>query len=433
MVAQPKPASYEFIQLGSTYRVLPDALRDLQTFSFWRIPGAEKEKQPGHRSGSKWIFTDWQKVGNLEWIGDALRLSRDQKVNVGLVVPKYWVVIDFDQCRDSVTGFIHPTVQRIIGRLKTVVLISSSGTGLHVFLKLTTGQQLPQETKFTNPDLYLDTFEDKKQGELKKPGTFVAIHWHPLPGYNALDKDVQQFPEWLEAELFIREEAAPHTEPSELKPLPIPLSTPQARPPREPEPKDTPFGIEWKSKYQAHVKAVFNGFNDPREESDTSISGRCLQWIRLYAEGSERPTLEGAVDLSKRVEGFYLSKQSNPRKEKSDSWHRNNAWIVFDNLLEDKRFGYLDLGERESKMPFDDRKLQAFNYALAIEMKHTTRTIFLTIVSLSEGRSRVKLRDAHIAKSACVHRDTVVQAKNELSNGSFLKIEGVNRNTYKFL
>jgi hypothetical protein len=430
VVAEPKPEPYEFVPLGNTYRVLPDALRELETFSFWGILEAKKEKQPGHWNGSKWIFTKWQKVENLECISDALRLSRDLRVNIGLVVPDCWVMADFDHCRDPVTGYIHPTVQRIIERLKTVVLVSSSGTGLHVFLKFTPDQPLPAETKFTNPDLYLDIFENKKQGELKKPGTFVALNWHPLLGYNALEREIQEFPEWLDAELLIREELVPLTEPSEPTPLPKPTSTPQKRAPRESEPKESPFGIRWKPNHQANVKAVFNGFDDPKDGSDTSISGRCFQWIGLYMRGSEHPTLDGAVHLSKQVEGFYRSKQSNPRIKKLDSWHKTNVWKVTNYLFENKRFGYLDPGERESKMPFDELKLQAFNYALATHMKQSTRTVLLTVVSLSEGRDRFKLRDAHIAKAARVHRDTVIQAKKELTNGSFLKI---NKNIYTFL
>jgi hypothetical protein len=103
---------------------------------------------------------------------------------------------------------------------------------------------------------------------------------------------------------------------------------------------------------------------------------------------------------------------------------------VTNDLLENKRFGYLDRGERESKMPFDELKLQAFNYAQGTDMKPSTRTVLLTIVSLSEGRDRFKLRDAQIAKAASVHRDTVIQAKKELTTGSFLKIKS---NDYTFL
>jgi hypothetical protein len=146
--------------------------------------------------------------------------------------------------------------------------------------------------------------------------------------------------------------------------------------------------------------------------------------------GSEHPTLDGAEKFSKQVEGFYRSKQSNPREKKLGSWHKTNVWKVTNDLLEDKRFGYLDPGERESKMPFDELKLQTFNYAQGTDMRPTTQKIFLMIVSLSKGRDRFKLRDSNLAVAAGVHRDTVIQAKKELTNGSFMKIKG---NVYTFL
>jgi hypothetical protein len=429
VVAEPKPESYEFVPLGNTYRVLPDALRELEAFSFWGLPRAKKDKQPGHWNGSKWIFTEWQKVENLACISDALRLSRDLRVNIGLVVPDCWVMADFDHCRDPVTGYIHPTVQRIIERLKTVVLLSSSGTGLHVILKYTPDQLLPDKTRFTNPDLYLDIFEDKKKGELKKPGTFVAINWHPLHGYNALDKTVQQFPEWLEAELFIREETVPSAEPSAQPPRPRPVSTPQVRAPRESEPEESPFGIKWKPEYQAHVKAVFNGFDDPREGSDISTSGGCYQWIGLYITGAEHWTYDGAVDLSKRVEGLLRKKQPQ-RKNKPDSWHEKNVIKLIRTFTKSGSLIYRSSHDREGRTPVDEQQLQALKYAQGTYMKPATQKIFLMIVSLAKGRDRFKLRDADIAKASSVHRDTVIQAKKELTSGSFLKIKG---NIYTFL
>jgi hypothetical protein len=430
VVAQPKPASYEFVPLGNTYRVLPEALRELKTLCFWNIPGQKNEKRPGHWNGSKWVLTKWEQAKNLEWIGDAMRLSRDLSVNIGLVVPEFWVVVDFDQCRDPDTGYIHPAVQRIIERLNTVVLVSSSKTGLHVFLKHTHDQPLPDETRFTNPDLYLDIFTEPKRGELKKPGTFVAINWHPLPGYNALDKSVQQFPEWLDPELFIRGETAPHTEPSEPIPAANAVLKPQTRAPREPESKESPFGIKWKPNYRNHVESVFNGFDDPGEGSDTSTSGRCNQWISLYIRGAEHWTYDQAVQLSKQVEGFYLSKQTNPRNKKRPDWHEANVIKLIRKFTESSSLIYLSKHDREGKKPVDEQLLQATRYAQGTDMNPATQAIFLMVVSKASGRDRFKLSDSNLANAVGVHRTTVIRAKKELANFSFLKING---NIYTFL
>jgi hypothetical protein len=415
--------------MGNTYRVLPDALRDLKTFSFWCIPGAKKEKQPGHLNSAKWVFTDWQKVENLEWIGDALRLSRDLKVNIGLVVPENWVVADFDHCRDSVTGVIHPTVQRIIERLKTVVLVSSSGTGLHVFLKYTPDHPLPDESKFTNPDLYLDSFKDKKQGELKKAGTFVAINWHPLPGYNALEREAQEFPDWLEAELFIHEGTSLPAEPSESVTPPTHVSTPQTRAPREPEVNNAPFSIDWKPNFRAHVKNLIN-WRKPQGMRDSSHSGWSWYWLLAYIRGSESPTWDGAFELSTRFERFFdkyaPGVTRNERTRHTQRWHHNNVRNAVKTQFNSGNLVYLGKGEKLGVTPADDKFLQAYEHARSSEMKPSTEMIFLRIVAMAGGRDRVRITTGELALATGLNRSTVIRVKTELTQHRCLEIVGGN-------
>jgi DNA-binding XRE family transcriptional regulator len=52
------------------------------------------------------------------------------------------------------------------------------------------------------------------------------------------------------------------------------------------------------------------------------------------------------------------------------------------------------------------------------------------IVSKASGRDRFKLSDSNLADAVGVHRTTVIRAKKELANFSFLKING---NIYTFL
>lgn len=425
MVAQPKPSSYEFVPLPSTSRVLPDGLRELKTFSFWRIPGAKKEKQPAHWNGSKWIFTEWQEDKNLEWVGDALHLSRELKVNIGLVVPECWVVIDFDQCRDPVTADIHPTVQRIIERLQTVVLLSSSGTGLHVFLKYTPDQPLPDETRFTNPDLYLDIFEKKKQGELKKPRTFVAINWHPLLGHNALDKTVQQFPEWLEAELFIREETAPLTEPSEPTPSPTPVSTPQAGTPREPGANDTPFGQRWKSTYLPYARTVLGGFAEHLESSNDTPSEHVYRWVMLYYKGVKNPNWQGAIEMSRRAESLVRSLK--PAKEwgnKKKNWHEQNVTKVLFELSRRGQLYYNGGGEKLGKNGLEVRLLEALNWSQNTKQLPRSEKVLMQIMKSSDGLTKIRLTNREIEELTELSEPTIKRAKQDLRECPFLKIAG---------
>ena len=430
MVAETKPESYEFIKLGSTYRVLPEALRKLKTLCFWNIPEGKKEKQPAYWNGKKWVFTGWNKSKNLEWIGDALRLSRELKVNIGLVVPDYWVVLDFDQCRDSTTGDIHPPVLKIIESLDTVVLISSSGTGLHVFLRYASDQQLPLGTKFTNPDLTLDIFTEPKRGELKKPGTFVAINWHPLPGYNALDKSVKQFPDLLETELFISAKAAPHTEPLEPIPVARQVLKPQTRAPREPEPKEPPFGIKWKPKHLQTAISMFNGFLDRPYGIDDSISGDVFWWLMFYWKAAEDPDWDEAFDLSVRAEGFYLNKQpSESRREpKPLKWHEynvNNSLRKMTNKNSKERLVFREKGEKYGKTNHEDRVLDALKYAQSKKMRGN-QPVFMQIITQSLGRTRFRITDGELAELTNLSASSITRAKKYFRKDcrNFLKIEG---------
>ena len=235
---------------------------------------------------------------------------------------------------------------------------------------------------------------------------------------------------WLDPELFIRGETAPHTEPSEPIPVANAVLKPQTRAPREPESKESPFGIKWKPNYRSHVESVFNGFADPKEGSDTSISGRCNQWVSLYIRGAEHWTYDRAVQLSKQVEGRYLSKEPNPRDKKPDNWHENNVIKLIRRFTTSGSLIYRSNHDREGRTPVDEQQLQALRYAQGTDMKLTTQGVFLMIVSLSSGRGRFKLSDSNLADAVGVHRATVIRAKKELANGSFLKING---NIYTFL
>lgn len=437
MVAEVGSESYEFLRLGDTYRVLPGSLHELKNFAFWSIPEAEKEKQPGHWNGSKWSFNEWQKDKNLEWMGDAVRLSRDLKVNVGLVVPEYWVVIDFDQCREPISGDIHPKVKSIIERLRTVVLVSSSGTGLHAFLKYTTDQPLPDESKFSNPDLSLDIFEVKKKGELKKPGTFVAISWHPLLGYSALDQTVQQFPEWLESELFTHKEAVPLTR----SPKPIPLTTsvsePRACTTPESEPEEPPFGIKWKSNFRQTAINKLAGWNDRPDDSDETISGEVFSWLMFYWMAVEDPDWDEAFDLSVRAEGFYLNKRlpGSKRNRKSPKWHEynvNKSLKFRTNKSSDERMVFKAKGEKYGKTPQEQRILNAVKYARAEKMRPTDYVFFLDVLSESSGRSDFRLTDGVIVERTGLSESSVTRAKNSF-RCKYEAVLEIERNKYRII
>ena len=236
--------------------------------------------------------------------------------------------------------------------------------------------------------------------------------------------------EWLREFLWSVETIEQHSEPSEPITLPTQVLKPQTRAPREPETKESPFGIKWKPNYRQYVQRVFNGFDDPKEGSDSSTSGRCNQWVSLYIRGAEHWTYDRAVQLSKQVEGFYLSKQTNPRNKKRPDWHEANVIKLIRKFTESSSLIYRRKHDREGRTPVDDQQLQALRYAQCTDMNPATQAIFLMIVSKASGRDRFKLSDSNLADAVGVHRTTVIRVKKELANFSFLKIKG---NIHTFL
>ncbi len=341
-------------------------------------------------------------------------------------------VIDLDGVIDPVTlELIEPTIRDLISDMRFTVYLSSSGEGLHIPFKL------PEELLFPEvPSKNLNYRETEgKSGQFLGGAyaSFVAFTGVAVPPY-----DLPTLPEINRSEWeYIREflwsaETVTHTEPSEPIPLATQASTPQARAPRESEAKESPFGIKWKPNYRSHVESVFNGFDDPKEGSDTSISGRCNQWVSLYIRGAEHWTYDRAIHLSKQVEGKCLAK--NPtRNKKSHKWHEEKVISRIRLFSELGLLVYRKKHDREGKMPFDILKLEALDYALATKMKPRTEKVFLTIVVLSKGRSGFKLRDARVAEASGLDRGTVIKAKKEIRKGDFLKIEGARNNTYTII
>ena len=409
---------------------LPQDLKDMKHWlkveqnegGYWKKPFYYRD---GERKVLNWNLRSMEAQFDLYTVLDQEPLNK-----AGFHARDSICVIDLDGVIDPVTlELIEPTIRDLISDMRFTVYLSSSGEGLHIPFKL------PEELLFPEvPSKNLNYRETEgKSGQFLGGAyaSFVAFTGVTVPPY-----DLPTLPEINRSEWeYIREflwsaETVTHTEPSEPIPLATQASTPQARAPRESEAKESPFGIKWKPNYRSHVESVFNGFDDPGEGSDTSTSGRCNQWLSLYIRGAEHWTYDQAVQLSKQVEGFYLSKQTNPRNKKRPDWHEANVIKLIRKFTESSSLIYLSNHDREGKKPVDEQQLQALRYAQGTDMNPATQAIFLMIVSKASGRDRFKLSDSNLAEAVGVHRTTVIRAKKELANFSFLKING---NIYTFL
>ncbi len=437
MVAQPQTEPFiteELAELAKSLegvihesRSLPQELREMPVWLKVTLNEKDQWKRPFWYKGNKKIYK-WSQLASSQRELDEV-LKQQPAGKAGFYAKGNLCVIDLDDVIDGVTRQLkEPKILELLNTLKASVYLSSSGTGLHIPFRLQEGVEIDP------PSLTL-SFRDTegKSGEFfgGKYRSFVAFTGVVLPRYDHLCLVEITQAEWN----YIREflwsvETVTYTAPSEPIPLATQASRPQERAPRDPEPKESPFGIRWKSNYQAHVKAVLAGFDDPKEGSDTSISGRCNQWGSLYIRGAEHWTYDAAIDLSKRVEGFYLSKEPNPRDKKPDNWHENNVIKLIRRFTTSGSLIYRSNNDREGRTPVDEQQLQALKYAQGTDMKLATQAIFLMIVSKASGRDRFKLSDSNLADAVGVHRTTVIRAKKELANFSFLKING---NIYTFL
>jgi hypothetical protein len=437
VVAEPKPEPFiteELAELAKNLegvihepRSLPQELREMPVWLKVTLNERDQWKQPCVEFRGRLSPWNWN-ISSYHLALDKV-LKQQPEGKAGFYAKGNLCVIDLDDVIDGVTRQLkEPKILELLNTLKASVYLSSSGTGLHIPFRLQEGVEIDP------PSLTL-SFRDTegKSGEFfgGKYRSFVAFTGVVLPRYDHLCLVEITQAEWN----YIREflwsvETVTSTEPSEPKPLPTPVSTPQARAPREPEPKESPFGIRWKSNYQAHVKAVLAGFDDPKEGSDISTSGGCYQWIGLYITGAEHWTYDGAVDLSKRVEGLLRKKQPQSKNKPRPDWHKDNVIKLIRKFTESSSLIYRRKHDREGRTPVDEQQLQALRYAQGTDMKLATQAIFLMIVSKASGRDRFKLSDSNLADAVGVHRTTVIRAKKELANFSFLKIKG---NIYTFL
>ena len=403
MVAEPKPEPFiteELAELAKGLegvihepRSLPQELREMPVWLKVTLNERGQWKKPCVEFRGKLSSYNW-KLSSYHLALDVV-LKQQPAGKAGFHASGSLCVIDLDEVIDPVTRQLkEPKVHDLFEYLKASVYVSSSGKGLHIIFRLQEGVEIdPPSTKLS----YRDT--EGKSGEFLggKFTSFVAFTGVAVPQYDYpwLVEISQE--EWN----YIREflwsvETVPLTEPSEPITLPTPVSTPQARAPREPEAKESPFGIKWKSNYRTYANNLMYGVDEPAGNVDDSISGWVFNWIKTYIRGAEEPTWGGAVDLSIRAEGYRLKKQRpgiKQRTNKPEKWHQGNATNAWLELADSGELVVLGKGEKIGKTSAEDQLLQAVKHAQSVKMKPSTEKIFLQIVASASGRDRYKMHE----------------------------------------
>ena len=437
MVAEPKPEPFiteELAELAKGLegvihepRSLPQELREMPVWLKVTLNERGQWKKPCVEFRGKLSSYNW-KLSSYHLALDVV-LKQQPAGKAGFHASGSLCVIDLDEVIDPVTRQLkEPKVHDLFEYLKASVYVSSSGKGLHIIFRLQEGVEIdPPSTKLS----YRDT--EGKSGEFLggKFPSFVAFTGVAVPQYDYpwLVEISQEEWEWLR-EFLWSVETVPLTEPSEPITLPTPVSTPQARAPRESEANNPPFDIDWKPNYIQHVRNMLRGFNDRPEGSDETPSGLVYDWVLVYWKGAKKPTWDGAVTLSIRAEGYARKRQPGTSSKKPKKWHEGNVISALKQLANKGELVYRRKGDKEGQTPEEDQQLQALKYIQSEKMKPSTQKVFLQIVAAAKGRDHYRLTNEEIADAVGLDRSTIIHHKNKLANNDFLEIKG---NVYKIL
>lgn len=437
MVAQPKPEPFiteELVELVKSLEgvihnphFLPTELREIPHWLKVQKNKRGHWKQPCIYSRGKLTSYNWN-LGSYHLALDKV-LNQEPPGKAGFHARDRLCVIDLDDVIDGVTRQLkEPQVTDLFKYLKASVYLSSSGTGLHIPFRLQEGVEI-------DPPSMTLSFRDTegKSGEFfgGKFKSFVAFTGVAVPRY-----DYGWLVEITQAEWnYIREflwsvETVTYTEPSEPIPLATQASTPQERAPREPELKESPFGIRWKSNFRQAAINKLAGWSDRPDGGDESISGEVFSWLMFYWKAAEEIDWDEAFDLSVRAEGFYLNKKTSEsrKKPKPLKWHEynvNNSLRKMTNKNSKERLVFREKGEKYGKTNHQDRVLDALKYAQSKKMRGN-QPVFMEIITQSLGRTRFRITDGELAKLTSLSVSSITRAKKYFRKDcrNFLKIEG---------
>lgn len=443
MVAQPQTEPFiteELAELAKGLegvihepRSLPQELREMPVWLKVTLNERGHWKKPCVEFRGKLSSYNWEISSHHLALDKVLKQQPEGKA--GFHARDRLCVIDLDDVIDQITRQLkEPKILELLNSLKASVYLSSSGTGLHIPFRLQEGVEI-------DPPSMTLSFRDTegKSGEFfgGKYRSFVAFTGVVLPRYDHLCLVEITQAEWNHIREFLWSvETVTSAEPSGPIPPATPVSAPQERAPRESEPKESPFGIEWKPKYLQTAISMFKGFIDRPNGNDDSISGYVFWWLMFYWKAAEKIDWDEAFDLSVRAEGFYLNKQpSESRREpKPLKWHEynvNSSLRKMTNKNSMERLVFREKGEKYGKTNHEDRVLDALKYAQSKKMRGN-QPVFIEIITQSLGRTRFRITDGELAKLTSLSVSSITRAKKYFRKEcrNFLKIEG---NTYTIL
>jgi len=407
---------------------LPQELREMPVWLKVTLNERNQWKQPFWYKDNEKIYK-WSQLATSQRELDEV-LEQQPAGKAGFHARDRLCVIDLDDVIDRVTRQLkEPKILELLNTLKASVYLSSSGTGLHIPFRLQEGVDIDPPSKNLSFRL-----TEGKTGEFLggKFPSFVAFTGVAVPRYDYgwLVEITQAEWNYIREFLWSVETIDRHTEPSEPTQLLTPVSTPQARAPREREPKESPFGIQWEPYYRTRVKDLVNWVR-PLNMKDTSHSGWNRYLLRAYVLGAVSPDVDEARNLSHRFEG-YFNNNAPPglwyqRSNHPPIWHLEQVLRAYQYGFETKRLVRVDKGEKYGVTPAEKQFVQLAKHIASSDMKPSSKAIFESIVMEANGRDSVRVYNHQLADLSGFSETTVKRAKKELSRHNCLEI---NMNLY---
>jgi len=428
-------------------RVFPESLLRRPIWGFYAFDVKQPKRPFVWNLATRKLDPEWKRHYSFLDYQDAFAIAEEHDVRIGLFVPDDLFALDLDQCIIKQNGTLKGTVraheQSILNRLPaTVVTVSSSGEGKHALLKVPAGG-LPEDNDFTHPEL---TGGDRgKIGELKKPGTFVAIN--PV-GSNpralaelVLDQskvfEIPEAPGWLWNELFVNSR---HTQtPSSSHGIRCQPSSSPTRAASEVGLKKrvlnhnlgttTLFGVDWNANRKGYLTAVFLDKQKP-QFTDPSVSARVHWWLREYWQYGLNPTVDESKELGCDVEIHYQRIENLKRRSSGidERVLKGNQWVegilksVIWQLAEAGTIKFID-PEGMQMTPVKERKADTFDYVIDSSLDTTCRSIVMAVVKLADGLPKARLSEPQIANLAGCSIASVSTHKNHLMEGPYVRFD----------
>ena len=378
--------------------LLPEFLRQ---WPGWLRKDPDNPKKPlGRNAEGKWEPRRWNRPENQARYGEALRPDG----RAGIHARDGLGILDFDFVISSATGeLLEPLVMETLARLNSYASFSSSGTGLHVFVR-TRNAELMRNYKLSAGSR--GTGLGEWLGD-----SFVALTGVAIPEYS--DRPVVELS--AVQEQFILKNLLN----IQSKPEKSVISS---------DDFDLDFlGVNPKPSNRSYFTSLMR-WNRPFGMRDTSHSGWNRYLLRAYFMGDTNPSFPEALALSIRFENYFIAtapaEYVRDHHRKASQWHKQEVFKAAEYARERGRLIFTDGGPGYLATPYEQQATHFLNH-LMMDKSLSPSAVRLAgmVVAQAGGRSQVVITNPQMARLLGCNERTVKRLKVELQSHSCLRYD----------